>query len=169
MPLNDSESALRQVLDEFGPMLLRLAGSYEADPSLREDLIQEITFSIWKALPSFRGDASMKTFIARVAHNRAVDHVVHRQRMPDRQSSNTDPTHLAPQPDHMRSQRHDLVWAIRRLPLGNRQCIELMLEGFNHSEIGEALSLSENAVAQRLHRGRRELKSLLLEEDSHER
>ena len=43
-----------------------------------------------------------------------------------------------------------------------------MLEGFTHAEIAEALGLAENAVSQRLVRGRRQLKNLLSKEDSNE-
>ncbi|MDZ7790961.1 MAG: RNA polymerase sigma factor [Xanthomonadales bacterium] len=169
MSLNDTETRLREALREFGPMLLRVAMSYEADPALREDLLQEITFSIWKALPSFRGDASLKTFVARVAHNRAVDHVMQRQRILDRYSEGGDPAGLARNPSRTGPEQHDLTVSIRNLPLAYRQCIELMLEGFTHAEIAEALGLAENAVSQRLVRGRRQLKNLLSKEDSNER
>lgn len=169
MTLTDTESRLREVLREFGPMLSRVAMSYEADPTLREDLLQEITFSIWKALVSFRGDASLKTFVARVAHNRAVDHVMQRQRILDRYSEGGDPADLARSPSRPVPKQHDLTLAIRSLPLAYRQCVELMLEGFTHAEIAQALGLAENAVSQRLVRGRRQLKDLLSKEDFNER
>lgn len=158
----------RQVVDRFGPMLSRVALSYEADTALREDLFQEILLSVWKALPSFSGRASLKTFVARVAHNRAVDHVMQRQRILDRVSGG-NPDDLSPASAHTLPEQHDLAAAIRNLPLAYRQCIELMLEGFTHAEIGEALGLAENTVSQRLARGRRQLKNRLSKEDSHER
>jgi len=168
VPLSDSDARLEQLLQEFGPMLSRLAMSYEADAALREDLLQEIVFSIWKALPSFRGQASLKTFAARVAHNRAVDHVMHRQRIVDRHSSGEDPAELSRPATHSMPEQLDLAAAIRRLPLNYRQCVELMLEGFSHAEIGETLGLEENAVAQRLRRGRQQLKTMLDKDDSNE-
>lgn len=131
-------------------------------------LLQEIVFSIWKALPSFRGQASLKTFVARVAHNRAVDHVLHRQRLLDRHACGEDPAELSGAAAHSLHQRLDLASAIRRLPLHYRQCVELMLEGFSHAEIGETLGLEESAVAQRLRRGRQRLKATLAKDDSHE-
>ncbi len=165
MTQSDSESRLKQVLAEFGPMLSRLSTSYEADPALREDLLQDIAFSIWKALPSFRRTASLKTFVARVAHNRAVDHVIKRQRIADRHSSPEDPSALTTASGTPHSAHLDLTTAIRSLPLPYRQCMELMLEGFNHAEIGDILGLEENAIAQRLSRGRKRLKALLTGEN----
>ena len=121
MTLTDTETRLREVLREFGPMLSRVAMSYEADPTLREDLLQEITFSIWKALPSFRGDASLKTFVARVAHNRAVDHVMQRQRILDRYSEGGDPADLARSPSRTGPSSMTSPWpyAVCRWRIGN--------------------------------------------------
>lgn len=168
MALSDSDARLKELLQEFGPMLSRVAMSYEADTALREDLLQEIVFSIWKALPSYRAQASLKTFVARVAHNRAVDHVVHRQRILDRHTSGEDPAEISGAGDRSLHEQFDLAGAIRRLPLTYRQCVELMLEGFTHAEIGETLGLEENAVAQRLSRGRQRLKAMLAKDDAHE-
>lgn len=168
MALSDSDARLRAVLQEFGPMLSRLAMSYEADAALREDLLQEIVFSIWKALPSFRAQASLKTFVARVAHNRAVDHVMHRQRILDRHASGEDAAEISASQGRSLHEQFDLASAIRGLPLTYRQCVELMLEGFTHAEIGETLGLAENAVAQRLRRGRQRLKAMLAKDHAHE-
>lgn len=161
--MKDSEFdiSLNAVLREYGPMLSRLTTSYEADPALREDLLQDIAFAIWKALPSFRKQASLKTFVARVAHNRAVDHVIKRQRITDRYALDENQHPLAKSQAQALPERIDLATAIRRLPLGHRQCMELMLEGFTHAEIGDALGLEENTVTQRLSRGRTRLKALL--------
>src|SRR5579862_7520352 len=58
-----------------GPALVRLTACYESVSEAREDLLQEILLAIWRALPSFRGDCSEKTFALRVAHNRCLTHV----------------------------------------------------------------------------------------------
>lgn len=143
--------------------------SYEADAQLREDLLQDVVLCLWQALPAFRAESSLKTFVARVAHNRAVDHVLKRQRIRDRPDSNSDPIELVPARNHQLSDRIDLTAALRRLPLPYRQCVELMLEGFTHAEIATTLGLAENTVSQRLVRGRQQLKRLLSKDDAHER
>ena len=159
------ENALR----EFGPMLARIAASYESDPAWREDLVQEISIALWKALPSFRGEAGLRTYIARIAHNRAVDHVLRQKRVRERGS--LDPEQVSaimPGTYEHLHQRMDLAAAIRRIPLAYRQPLTLMLEGFRQSEIAEALGLEENTVAQRLSRGRSKLKQQLESESSDE-
>src|SRR5688572_51114 len=89
-PIADIEAVLR----EHGPMLARIAGSYESERARRDDLLQEITVAVWRALPSWRGDASLRTFAARVAHNRAIDHLAREKRA---QGAELDDHH--PDPD----------------------------------------------------------------------
>ena len=56
-----------------------------------------------------------------------------------------------------------LTALIRELPVGLRQVLTLALEDLPQREIAEALGITENAVAIRLHRARRLLKSRLEE------
>ena len=54
---------------------MRLAASYTEHSSDRDDLFQDIAIALWKALPGFRGECSERTFLFRVAHNRAIDYL----------------------------------------------------------------------------------------------
>ena len=60
-----------RLLHEHDRALRRLAASYERDPSRQQDLVQEIWLAVWQALPRFRGECSERTFVFRIAHNRA--------------------------------------------------------------------------------------------------
>lgn len=147
------------VLREHGPMLGRIAGSYQSEPGRREDLLQEISLALWRALPAWRGEASLRTFVARIAHNRAIDYLVRHRRVEDE----LDESHPDPGDDPLRhaeaqQRRRNLLEAVRQLPLGQRQVVVLALEGFSLREIGDSLGLEENTVAQRLSRARRQLR-----------
>ena len=48
-------------------LIRRVVTSCETDPSLRGELVQNILLATWVALPSWRGDASLKTFVASIA------------------------------------------------------------------------------------------------------
>src|SRR4030095_8284521 len=73
--LNGETPPFERIVAEHGPLISRIAMSYEADPALREDLTQQIFLAVWQALPTFRADASLRTFIARIAQNRAISFV----------------------------------------------------------------------------------------------
>ena len=152
------------IVTDYGPLISRIASSYEADPSLREDLTQQILLAVWQALPSWRGESSLKTFIARVAQNRSISFVTKQVRqgpvaeLPDRLEAD------APNPEEQvmeMNEREMLMEATRRLPLPQRQVIVLVLEGFTYPEISEMLDIPANALALRLSRAKAALKSML--------
>jgi len=155
-----------EMLATNGPMLVRIAASYEMQPAAREDLLQDITLALWRALPQWRRDASVRSFVARIAHNRCVNHIVAQKR--HRHEVAIDEAvidHSAdPHRDAVNHQRYErLQHALRRLPLGHRQAITLALEGFSHVEIADALSVKVNTVDARISRARRTLHDYLEE------
>jgi RNA polymerase sigma-70 factor (ECF subfamily) len=150
-----------RLLQEHDRSLRRLAASYERDAARQEDLVQDIWFAVWRALPRFRDECSERTFIFRIAHNRAVSHVDHWQRRRT-DALDDDATFLAPDPDPedalSQQQRHErLRRAVQSLPISMRQVVVLALEGLTHAEIAAILGITDNNVAVRLTRARAEL------------
>ena len=149
------------VLEAYGPMLRRLASAFERDPAAREDLLQEVLVALWRALPHFRGECSERTFVLRVAHNRALTHAFRR---PPRAAALDDAMEIAdprPTPEHAAStaqRRERLLAALHRLPLATRQILTLSLEGLSGGEIADLLGITENNANVRLSRARRALK-----------
>jgi len=142
---------------EYSNGISRLAASYESAPDLREDLMQEIRLALWKALPGFRGDCSMRTFVYRVAHNRALTHVWRRRGQSLQSDELPDICDPSPGPESSAIRRADqesLMLAIRKLPVHYRQVITMVLEELSQSEIAAVLGISENNVAVRLNRAR---------------
>ena len=153
-----------QIVADYGGLISRIAVSYEADPTLREDLTQQIFLAVWQALPSYRADASLKTFVARIAQNRAISFVAKQVRqgpvaeLPERLVAE------APNPEESAieaSERRRLIEATRQLPLPQRQVIVLILEGFSYPEIAEMLDIAPNALSLRLTRAKAALKKIL--------
>jgi RNA polymerase sigma-70 factor (ECF subfamily) len=154
-----------RLLREHDAPLRRLAGSYERDPSKQQDLVQDIWLAVWQALPRFRDECSERTFVFRIAHNRAVSHIEHWQRR--RTDPLVDDAPVAapgPDPEHSLSaqQRHEhLRAAVQSLPLALRQVVVLTLEGLSNAEVAEIVGITENNVAVRLTRARMALSRLL--------
>lgn len=157
------ELEYEQIWQEYGASLGRLASSYEWDVSAREDLLQEIRLAIWVALPRFRGESSIRTFLFRIAHNRALTHVWRRKKnSPQDDSDETSDTREGPEVAAIQNvSRVRLLDAIRQLPVSFRQVITLSLEDLSHSEIATVLGISENNVAVRMNRARNLLKEKL--------
>ena len=161
------ETQFARILGEYGAAISRLAFSYEAVASVREELVQEIALAIWQALAHFRGECSERTFVYRIAHNRALSHVW-RRRPPNQQLEDIEeadqPIDPRPHPEEQAAradQRGRLMSAIQSLPVAHRQMIALMLEGLSHAEMAEVMGITENNVAVRLNRARKMLKEAL--------
>jgi RNA polymerase sigma-70 factor (ECF subfamily) len=160
-----------RLLQEHDRALRRLAASYERDPSRQQDLVQEIWLAVWQALPRFRNDCSERTFVFRIAHNRAVSHIDHWQRRrADTLDADAPLPSPNPDPEHSLSQqqRHErLRAAVQALPIGLRQVVVLTLEGLSNAEVADVVGITENNVAVRLTRARAAL-SLALNTHTHE-
>jgi RNA polymerase sigma-70 factor (ECF subfamily) len=154
-----------EVIVEYGPALARLSASYERNRALREELLQEILLAIVLALPRLKDPSKLKAFVFRIAHNRAVGHVLQRMREPGAEPDSEPDEIAATAPSQEQSlianQRSQaLLRAIQRLALPYRQVITLVLEDLTYPEIAEVLGISVVNVGVRVNRAKRELKGL---------
>lgn len=67
-----SEAMLRELFDQHGPSVYRLALSVVRDPGLAEDVVQETFIKVWQHADSYRGIAPVRNWLLRIAHNVAV-------------------------------------------------------------------------------------------------
>lgn len=152
------------LLQEHSGMLGRIVSSYEADPALQQELMQEVSLALWQAVPKYKGTGSLKGFIAKVAQNRCITHVAKAVRQPKQavldENIASDSAGLE-EDINRQQQRAHLLEAVRSLPLPLRQVTTLALEGFSHREIGDALDISENNAMVRFSRAKSALKKRL--------
>lgn len=147
---------IEQVLTEFRPVLGRTAAMYAPPGSDRDDLLQEIYLALLSALPRYRGESSLRTYVLRVAHNCGVRRLG-RRRSAASPLDEADHASPAPGPDRQAQARQEveqLATAVRELPLGARQVLVLTLEGLSQRDIGQVLGIEDKVVSVRLHRAR---------------
>lgn len=158
------QKRFRELLQAHQGPLRRLAASYAGATSEQEDLLQEIALALWLALPNFRGEASEKTFLFRIAHNRCITHISRRRPVDSLDGLEIDPVDTAKSPDALvadAEQSERLLHAVRALPVMHRQVIVLALEDLDYSEMANVLGISENNVGVRLNRARARLRELM--------
>jgi len=159
-----SRPRFEDLVNQHQTMVARICASYERDRDLARDLAQDAWFAIWRALPAWRAEASIKTFVARIAQFRAISHAAQRARLPPREALTPDLVDSNPPPENVamaRGERGSLLAAVQRLPLIYRQPVVLMLEDFSPAEIAALLGLSANVVGVRLNRARVLLRELM--------
>src|SRR5574341_1143511 len=128
------------------------------------DAAQEAFFRAFRALRTFRGDATFSTWMTRIAVNAALDVV--RRRPPQTSaipegvlvSAGTDPT------DEVvgRDQQRRVQQAIAALPADHRAVVVLRdVQGLSYEEIARTLRLPIGTVRSRLSRARETLRVAL--------
>ena len=153
------------LMEQYEQALRRLAGAYVAQAADREDLFQEIAVAIWQAIPRFRGEASERTWLYRIAHNVAISSAARLRRKMQREESIPEsfdrPSQASDEEQDLLSEekRRLLIDSVRDLPAVDRQIVLLHLEGLSHAEIEEVTGMSETAIATRLTRIREKLKA----------
>jgi len=163
------KALFQALLDDHGAALRRLCGGYERNEASRHDLEQEILLNLWRALPRYRGDAALRTWMYRIAHNVASRHIHKEVRAPI-PSGNDQRAKLQPAsglgPDEAvvqadaRARLHDCIHQLRPV---DRQIMLLFLEDLPQKEIGEITGLSQANVSTRVHRIKGELTRMLSE------
>jgi RNA polymerase sigma-70 factor (ECF subfamily) len=148
-----------RVAAEYGAAISRVARGYEADEDRQRDLVQEIFVAVWRALPSFEGRSSLRTWAFRVAHNVALAHVarsVRARRFRSISLSELEEGHIPHEDARPTLEDRDalekLAALVRLLRPLDRQIILLHLEGLEHREIAEVSGLSQGHVGVKVHR-----------------
>ncbi len=163
----DRKATFLRLFAEYGPALGRLAGAYAPAREDREDLVQEIAAAIWQALPGYRGEASERTWLYRIAHNVAITASVKTRRQAQREvahdkSPNPPATGSDAEQDLLAEEKRRLLLAaIGDLRMSDRQITVLHLEGLSGAQIAEITGLAEGAVSTRLTRIREKLREAI--------
>ena len=160
-PGYDHEAILTHMVETYEVLLFRTCYMYLRDRDLAEDAVQETFLKAYRALHTFRGDCSEKTWLMRIAVNVCRD--ITRSmwmRFVDRRVS----LDLLPEPaqEYDNWNSLDLARAIMKLPVKLK---EVVLLYFYHDmtmrEISEALGVSASVVSKRIKQACSKLEGIL--------
>jgi RNA polymerase sigma-70 factor (ECF subfamily) len=152
------EALFERIAAEYAAPMARLARAHEADPSLQQDLLQDIHVALWRSLPAFGGRCSLRTWVYRVAHNVAATHVLRQRRRAAKNLVSLDDIDIASEAqaidaavDEARvlARLHALIHKLKPL---DRQVFVLYLEGLPVEEIAEIAGFSQTNAHTKLHR-----------------
>jgi RNA polymerase sigma-70 factor, ECF subfamily len=164
------EEALRQLYAAYRLRLWRYIWQQvggEAD--LVEDVLQDVFLAIWHGAGAFRHQASVSTWIFRIAHNIGANAGRSRSHRllgaplvetPPPVTSASVGTYESPEEQVV--ERLALTEAIVRLPLKHRQVLELIFyQGFTCEEAGHILEVPTGTIKSRLSYARKTLAGYL--------
>lgn len=149
--------AFEQLVERHSPRLYTLAVRMLGSHADADDALQETLIRAWTALPKFRGEAQLSTWLYRIALN-AVNDVRTRAR------PGAELPEIAETRDRFADAElgHELQAALAALDDDFRAAVVLSdVLGASYAEIAELTDVAEGTVKSRIFRGRRELARLL--------
>ena len=155
--------AFKRLYDLYSKAMYNVAYRITADQDDASDVLQEAFISAFGHLDSYRGDATFGSWLKRIVVNKAINLI--RKRKEERLDEN-DERDIADEPEievEVDDQTVERVKsAIRQLPEGYRTVLSLyLIEGYDHQEISEILSVSVSTSKSQLNRARNKLKEIL--------
>jgi RNA polymerase sigma-70 factor, ECF subfamily len=142
------------------PLLRYLAGlglSHEE----AQDVVQEAFLSLHKHLSAGGSQANIRSWLFRVAHNRARNSQMsyaQRMREPLDPVFDTPTADASPEKAVLAKEKYQrLAKAVYSLAEPERQCLMLRAEGLRYREIGEVLAISTSTVADTVERAVKKL------------
>jgi RNA polymerase sigma-70 factor (ECF subfamily) len=158
LPANPS---FDEILGAYQDKVFRLCCAMLGNRGLAEETAQDVFVRVWKALPGYRGEASVSTWIYAIARNSCLTAIKKRGERPAesleipgvrREAERT--LSAVPHPDR----QPDLLRLVADLPEHYRQVVLLFyMEDKSYDEVAAMLDLPLGTVKTYLHRARLQL------------
>jgi RNA polymerase sigma-70 factor, ECF subfamily len=158
--------AFERLVERHRDVVVRVASRIVGDDEA-EDVSQDAFLRAFHRLERFRGDAPFRSWLLRITHNAALDHIARARPEP------VDPTELdSSEPEHPRgapAERLEVRERIERLerklhglaPAHRTVLVLRDVEGLSYEEIAAVTETPLGSVKGRLHRARREFIDML--------
>ncbi len=157
------QNAYGQIVERYQSLVCSVAYNRCGDLALSEDLAQEAFILAWQKLVDLKDVSKFKAWICTIVRNlasrslqgREVTRTAHLDAVPDIPSEIPSPVERA-----VSAEEEQLVWqALADVPESYREPLILFYrEGQSVARVADALDLTEDAVKQRLSRGRNMLR-----------
>lgn len=164
-----SEDALRERIDEYGPMILRIAYAYLHDRQKAEDICQEVYVKLYFSENNFVNKEHEKAWLIRVSVNLCKDYM--KSAWSKRVTMDhewRDEADLSQEPSYEAEKKEEakkLFRMVSELDDSFKSVVILYYyEDLSTKEIAKVLSVPEATVRSRLKRAREKLQKRLSEE-----
>lgn len=169
------QAACAELVSGHERMVYQLALHLLGDRDEALDLSQEVFFSVFRTIGSFRGQSALKTWIYRIAINQArnrqrwwrrrhqADQVSLDQHVAAHGDLRQPGEHTSPDRAYARKELAEQLWtALDRLPFDQRTVVVLReIDGLSYDEIAFSLGVAVGTVKSRLTRARQTLRQQL--------
>ena len=156
--MDNKEEKFRKIIAENKDRLKRICRYYAPSAEDQKDIYQEILINIWRSLESFRGEASIGTWIYRIAVNTSLDFAGKSYKQMklniDIETPNLKNLLIDEEdnPVIKEQQFQDLKIHLNNLGIIDKAIMGLVLDDLSTREIAEIIGISESNVRVKIHR-----------------
>lgn len=164
-------AAFEALITPCESMLWRVCWHYTQHREDARDCAQEAMLKAWRALPDYRGDCSLETWLYRIAASCCLDFLRRKGRWAAESAEQLaeeggfDPPDPSPQPEEelqRRDERAELQSALTALPDDMRIALTMSaVEGRRYEDIAQVLGVAPGTVKSRISRARVRLSEIL--------
>ncbi|QZT35601.1 RNA polymerase sigma factor [Halosquirtibacter xylanolyticus] len=150
-------------ISEHQKIIHKVCSVYCVDSEARKDLFQEILVQLWRAYPSFKGEAKFSTWMYRVAFNTAITYFKKEKRNISTQSIENEVFHVTDdgRDEEFEARVEFLHRAIGTLSSIEKSIILLYLEEKKYDEISEIMGITQNNVRVKMSRIKDKLRKIM--------
>src|SRR5687767_12036052 len=163
------EELVRRYQRPISSYVYRMVGDYD----LALDLTQEVFIKVYGSLSRYRAEFKFSTWIYKIAHNAAIDHLrrgaaretTSYSSEDERPAITIDSRRLTPEQESERNERcSEIETVVHMLPTAYRELIVLRHSNdLSYDEIAEVTGLPLGTVKNRLFRAREAMRDLLVQ------
>jgi RNA polymerase sigma factor (sigma-70 family) len=163
----DLKILFSRAMEDNKQRILRICSVYAGDLESRKDLYQEVALNIWKALPTFRKESEIGTWVYRICLNVCMQHSLKEKktrqiRVDIEGITITDQTEINNSIENAERVR-TLHRCIALLAGVDKLLVLLFLEDLPYKIISDITGITENHVAVKLNRAKKKLFNCLNE------
>ena len=161
--LSGNRDAFGQIISRYQSLVCSLAYSATGSLGFSEDIAQETFLTAWRELAKLSDATKLRAWLCGIARNLVNNSLRRRQHEPIHSAESLDTIHESPSPEPSPSaqaisrEEEAILWrALERIPDTYREPMILFYrEDQSVENVAQELELSEDAVKQRLSRGRK--------------
>ncbi|MCA1708988.1 MAG: sigma-70 family RNA polymerase sigma factor [Actinobacteria bacterium] len=162
------EAALREAIDLYGDLVFGIAKRVLAEPGLAEEVAQDAFLALWRRPGAFDPErGSLKTFLATMARNKAIDLVRREESVRRRAKSLMNEMESSADSSRFDDEveaRAEMDDALAQLSTVQREAITLAyFGGRTYREVASELGIAEGTAKTRLRDGLMKLRTALSE------
>lgn len=138
-----------KLYEEYWNKIYRLCMGYINDHDQAKDLAQETFITVWEKLSTFRNEASIGTWIFRIATNTCLSQIKKNEKLSKAEILVADEDNDNPDLDKEIKLLYQFISELAEL---DRIIISLELEGIKQQEISKIVGLSDANIRVKIHR-----------------